>query len=179
MKKRKQRTWDPSDNRSRSRSRGYYFENNMVKRFNNASDVWNRKYNWKALRLGGTTVKIPDVVANNETTLLAIEAKSGTANILRVPKKQIIRCVNYCNNSTTFKEKWVVLAFRFSVKKRMKYEFERRKLKEYFVVFKPEIANELECYQVKYKERPKGDCMIFETIKDMVDFLEGKRLYVF
>lgn len=178
MKKRKQRTWDPSDNRSRSRSRGYNFENNIVIDLNNASDVWDEKYNWKALRLGGTTTKIPDIVAVNKDTLLAIEAKSGTANILRVPEKQIKRCAQLCEILTAYKQRWVVLAFKFSVKKRMKYEFERRELKEYYILLTPEDANKLGNFQIKY-EQTIYNKMVFTSIKEMVEFLEGKKLYVF
>ncbi|MBT7473115.1 MAG: resolvase, partial [Nitrosopumilus sp.] len=69
------------------RQRGYQWEDTIVKRFRKTKD-------WKAFRLGSPSIALPDVLAVNteESTIFAIEAKSGTSTSLPVPADQIERC---------------------------------------------------------------------------------------
>ena len=114
------------------RSRGYSYEYLIVNRLNN-------KY-WTAKRLGGSSVGLPDIVAvnNNKGILLAIEAKSGTGDALYVPSDQIERCFSIANMFRYYKNKHVILAFKFMRKKRIKKNHENiyasRKLVEYYKV---------------------------------------------
>lgn len=115
------------------RSRGYNFEHALVERFN-------RSEGWHARRLGGSSTGLPDIVAlNNERSiLLAIEAKSGTGDILYVPPDQIARCVLVRDMFSVYKERKIVFAFKFLSKKRFRRKnktvYEQRKLVEYFKV---------------------------------------------
>ena len=71
------------------RQRGYQWEDTIVKRFNSLVD-------WNSVRLGSPSNTLPDVMAvnNNRSIIIAIEAKSGTSNDLRVPFDQIERCID-------------------------------------------------------------------------------------
>ena len=71
------------------RQRGYHWEDTIVKRFNGSDQ-------WRAFRLGSPSIALPDVLAvnTNESTLYAIEAKSGTSTSLPVPFDQIERCLD-------------------------------------------------------------------------------------
>ena len=134
----KKRTLDETNNCCRSRGRGYAWEKTIVKRFDGLDYGC-----WTAMRLGGTTAYIPDVIATYTNThipkdmMLGIEAKSGTGTLLSVPRDQIERCQRIGRMFRSYTKKLIVLAFKFSVKKRIKKEFERRMLKEYFVVINP------------------------------------------
>ena len=68
------------------RQRGDQWEDTIVKRFKKSE-------NWKAFRLGSPSIALPDVLAVNtqESTIFAIEAKSGTSTSLPVPADQIQR----------------------------------------------------------------------------------------
>jgi len=106
MKKRNQKT-----QRTR-RQRGYFWEDTLVKRFNALEG-------WKAFRLGSPSVALPDilVVNNKKSTIFTIEAKSGTVDRLPVPSDQISRCLNWVNNFSLYKNRKVILAFKFLSKK--------------------------------------------------------------
>ena len=110
------------------RQRGYNWENTLVKRFNSLE-------NWKAFRLGSPSVALPDVlVVNNiESTIFTIEAKSGTGTTLQVPFDQIERCMHWTNNFLVYKNREVILAFKFLSKKRIDTDkYEKRELHEFY-----------------------------------------------
>ena len=110
------------------RQRGYAWEKEIAERFNDA-------LGWKALRLGGTTTTMPDIMAVNpdKSVIVAIEAKSGAGGYLYVPKEQIERCIKYINIFSNFGHQDAVLAFKFMGKQRLpKGGYEPRKRKEYF-----------------------------------------------
>lgn len=113
------------------RSRGYSYEYSLVKRIN-------LKSHWNARRLGGSSTGFPDIVAvNNKTaTILSIEAKSGTGDNLYIPQDQIERCFSIATMFSYYKEKHVILAFKFMRKKRITKNketiYEKRKLLEYY-----------------------------------------------
>jgi len=113
------------------RQRGYSWENTLVKRFNSLSY-------WKAFRLGSPSVALPDVlvVNNRNSTIITIEAKSGTGTTLQVPFDQIIRCVNWTNHFEIYKTRKVILAFKFLSKKRIGVgKYENRQLREFYKVW--------------------------------------------
>jgi Holliday junction resolvase len=114
------------------RSRGYSFEHTLVQRLNSGD--------WNARRLGGSSTGLPDIIAVNniDATLLSIEAKSGTGNILYVPQDQIKRSLIIRNMFSFYKTRHFILAFKFMTKKRFKRKgavvYEHRKLIEYYKV---------------------------------------------
>ena len=125
MKKRNQKT-----QRTR-RQRGYFWEDTLVKRFNALEG-------WKAFRLGSPSVALPDilVVNNKKSTIFTIEAKSGTTDRLPVPSDQISRCLNWTNNFGLYKNRKVILAFKFLSKKRVGLgQYESRELREFYKVW--------------------------------------------
>ena len=125
MKKRNQKT-----QRTR-KQRGYFWEDTLVKRFNALEG-------WKAFRLGSPSVALPDilVVNNKKSTIFTIEAKSGTADRLPVPADQISRCLNWTNNFGLYKNRKVILAFKFLSKKRIGLgQYESRELREFYKVW--------------------------------------------
>jgi Holliday junction resolvase len=119
------------------RSRGYSYEHTLVQRLNTEL--------WKARRLGGSSVGLPDIIAVNniEAILLSIEAKSGTGDVLYVPTDQINRCLQIRDMFSFYKSRHAILAFKFMRKKRFKRKgqivYEQRKLLEYY-----KIADKLE-----------------------------------
>jgi Holliday junction resolvase len=112
------------------RSRGYSFEHKLVQRLNNGE--------WNARRLGGSSTGLPDIVAvNNITgTLLTIEAKSGTSDILYVPADQIERCILIDRMFSYYENRHIILAFKFMRKRRLQRKsqiiYERRQLIEHY-----------------------------------------------
>jgi Holliday junction resolvase len=114
------------------RSRGYSYEHTLVQRLNNGS--------WVARRLGGSSTGLPDIVAvnNKEATLLSIEAKSGTGDVLYVHPDQLHRCLLIRDMFGYYKTKHVILAFKFMRKKRFtrkkKVVYEKRRLIEYYKI---------------------------------------------
>ena len=117
------------------RQRGYFWEDTLVKRFN-ALD------GWKAFRLGSPSVALPDILAvnNKNSTILTIEAKSGTVDRLPVPFDQITRCLNWIDNFGIYKNRKVVLAFKFLSKKRVGLgKYESRELREFYKVWDSSI----------------------------------------
>ena len=114
------------------RSRGYSYEHTLVQRLNNGS--------WVARRLGGSSTGLPDIVAvnNKEATLLSIEAKSGTGDILYVRPDQLQRCLLIRDMFGYYKTKHVILAFKFMRKKRFTRKkeviYEKRRLVEYYKI---------------------------------------------
>jgi Holliday junction resolvase len=114
------------------RSRGYNYEHALVQKLNNGE--------WRARRLGGSSTGLPDIVAvnNDSGTLLTIEAKSGTSDILYVPLDQIERCIVVRNMFSIYPERHIILAFKFIGKKRFRRKnetvYESRRLMEYYKV---------------------------------------------
>lgn len=106
------------------------FEHDLVKRFR-ASLAWH------AERLGGSSTGLPDIVAvnNNESIILAIEAKSGSTDYLYVPSDQITRCMNILRMFSVYQTKLGILAFKFISKKwKNKGIYAFRPIKEYVKV---------------------------------------------
>ena len=113
------------------RQRGYQWEDTLVKRFNALNS-------WKGFRLGSPSVALPDILAvsNEKSMLFTIEAKSGTGTTLQVPFDQIQRCMKWVDTFELYKNRQVVLAFKFSSKKRIHTgEYVRRELREFFKVW--------------------------------------------
>jgi Holliday junction resolvase len=114
------------------RSRGYGYEHTLVQRLNRGP--------WVARRLGGSSTGLPDIVAvnNTEATLLSIEAKSGTGDVLYVLPDQLVRCMLIRDMFGYYETKHVILAFKFMRKKRFTRKkvvvYEKRKLFEYYKI---------------------------------------------
>ena len=106
------------------RSRGYVFENTIVKILNDSS-------NWGGVRLGSPSTKLPDVMGINNMykTVIAIEAKSTVGNLVYVPQDQIERCINWVNQFGVYDVKIVILAFKFGQVPR------ERKLTYFYKIF--------------------------------------------
>ncbi len=118
------------------RQRGYNWEDTLVKRFNSSE-------NWKAFRLGSPSIALPDVLAVNtrDSMLFAIEAKSGTSTSLPVPVDQIERCQKWVNTFDIYKDRKVVLAFKFLSKKRIgQGEYESRELREFYKIWDESVT---------------------------------------
>lgn len=113
------------------RQRGYNWEDTLVKRFNSAE-------NWKAFRLGSPSIALPDVLAvNNQNSMIfTIEAKSGTSTSLPVPADQIERCQKWIRTFDIYKDRKVILAFKFLSKKRIGLgQYESRELREFYKIW--------------------------------------------
>lgn len=113
------------------RQRGYNWEDTLVKRFNSSE-------NWKAFRLGSPSIALPDVLAVNtqKSVIFTIEAKSGTSTSLPVPADQIERCKMWADTFDIYKERRVILAFKFLSKKRIgQGKYENRELREFYKIW--------------------------------------------
>lgn len=113
------------------RQRGYNWEDTLVKRFNAVEG-------WKAFRLGSPSVGLPDILAvsTKENTIYTIEAKSGTNTTLQVPYDQILRCLKWIHTFELYQTRKMVIAFKFSSKKRIgKGEYVHRELREYYKIW--------------------------------------------
>jgi len=113
------------------KQRGYHWEDTIVKRFNGLKD-------WKAFRLGSPSIALPDILAvsDKKHTIITVEAKSGTNNILYVPEDQILRCQQWTNHFKLYKVRKVVLAFKFLSKRRISTgTYEHRELREFYKVW--------------------------------------------
>lgn len=113
------------------RQRGYNWEDTLVKRFNAVEG-------WKAFRLGSPSVGLPDILAvsTKSNIIYTIEAKSGTNTTLRVPFDQIQRCLKWIHTFELYQTRKMVVAFKFSSKKRIGTgKYEHRELREYFKVW--------------------------------------------
>lgn len=113
------------------RQRGYQWEDTIVKRFNNTKK-------WRAFRLGSPSIALPDVLAvnNDDSSIFSIEAKSGTSTSLVVPADQIERCLQWIKTFEIYKNRKVLLAFKFLSKKRTGLgTYESRELREFFKVW--------------------------------------------
>lgn len=116
------------------RQRGYHWEDTIVKRFNATNG-------WKAFRLGSPSTALPDILAvsTEKSCLFSIEAKSGTVTTLPVPSDQIERCLKWTETFEAYKNRKVILAFKFLSKKRIGLgQYESRQLREFFKVWDPQ-----------------------------------------
>lgn len=113
------------------RQRGYNWEDTLVKRLNSIDG-------WKAFRLGSPSVGLPDILAvsTKENTIYTIEAKSGTSTTLYVPYDQILRCLKWIHTFELYKTRKMIIAFKFSSKKRIGTgKYEHRELREYYKIW--------------------------------------------
>ena len=113
------------------RQRGYNWEDTLVKRFNAVEG-------WKAFRLGSPSVGLPDILAvsTRENVIYTIEAKSGTNTTLRVPFDQIQRCLKWIHTFELYETRKMIVAFKFSSKKRIGTgKYEHRELREFFKIW--------------------------------------------
>lgn len=113
------------------RQRGYNWEDTLVKRFNAVEG-------WKAFRLGSPSVGLPDILAvsTRENVIYTIEAKSGTNTTLRVPFDQIQRCLKWIHTFELYETRRMIVAFKFSSKKRIGTgKYEHRELREFFKIW--------------------------------------------
>ena len=136
------------------RQRGYHWEDTIVKRFNTVEG-------WKAFRLGSPSTGLPDVLAVNtkENAIFTIEAKSGTSTSLPVPADQIERCDKWIKTFDIYKDRKVILAFKFLSKKRIGIgEYESRELREFFKIWdeSEEIADCVCTYDGKFFAKKDG-----------------------
>ena len=107
--------------------------------------------------------------------LFTIEAKSGTSTSLPVPADQIERCLEWIKTFDIYKNKQVLLAFKFLSKKRVDVGvYQNRELREFFKIWdeKFEISDCICTYDGKIyskingvkKELPLKECkMPFKT----------------
>lgn len=124
------------------RSRGYHWEETLVKRFNATEG-------WKAFRLGSPSVGLPDILAvsTKNSAIFTIEAKSGTTNSLVVPFDQILRCLKWTDTFELYHTRKVVFAFKFLSKKRIGLSlYEKRELREYYKIWdKENMISDIAC----------------------------------
>ena len=136
------------------RQRGYHWEDTIVKRFNSTDG-------WKAFRLGSPSVALPDILAVStiDSSIFTIEAKSGTVTTLPVPADQIERCLKWAETFEVYKNRKVILAFKFLSKKRIGLgQYESRQLREFFKVWdqKNEISDCVCTYEGETYIHKKG-----------------------
>ena len=88
------------------RDRGYLWENSLCKTLNGING-------WRAVRLGGTTITMPDILATHESGIVCgIECKSTGGNLTYVPGDQLIRCAKICEMFELY-ESYSILAFKY------------------------------------------------------------------
>ncbi|MFQ5920534.1 MAG: resolvase [Nitrososphaerales archaeon] len=115
------------------RQRGYTWEDVIVKRLNSCDG-------WRAFRLGSPSIGLPDVLATSTKldTILAIEAKSGSTNMIHVPADQIERCMNWLDAFGRYSNRHALLACKFISKKwKSQGVYEKRERREYFKLWNP------------------------------------------
>ena len=113
------------------RGRGYSFETRVVAELNS--------HEWRARRLGGSSMGLPDVVAVStyNDTLYSIECKSTKSTAAYVPQDQLLRCKEITQMFDKYTNRYVVLGFKFAANKaeiRNKRKIKKRKLKYFFFI---------------------------------------------
>lgn len=91
------------------RGRGYTNEYELIKGL--------QEQGWKAKRLGGSSVNLPDVLATKDDTIYSIEAKAvmlPKTAYAYIPWDQIHRCVDMLDMFPIYRHKYLVFAFKFS-----------------------------------------------------------------
>ena len=117
MSKRKNKTKKPVDyfaRNKKSRNRGYRFEHWLVQKIESYATKWH------ARRLGGTSTNMPDVLAvnNQQSKMFALEAKSAMdVKRIYIPLDEIQRCVDMLTMFALYKDRRVILSFKFSIAK--------------------------------------------------------------
>jgi Holliday junction resolvase len=97
-------------NRTR-KNRGYSFEHGIVQFLQNIG--------WKAKRLGGSSTNLPDILATHDKTMYSMEAKSVMMPLTKkamIPFDQVFRCIEMLTMFPVYEEKYLVFAFKFSLK---------------------------------------------------------------
>jgi hypothetical protein len=116
------------------KQRGWKWEHIITERIR-------RCYSWWAERLGSSSTELPDVIAwsNRYSKFLAIECKSGTTDVLIIPREQVERCLRFKERFKKVKdgggyfETYAVACFKFLRKRRRAGgEYQKRELKEYY-----------------------------------------------
>lgn len=95
-------------NRTR-RGRGYTNEYDLIKGL--------IEQGWKAKRLGGSSVNLPDVLATCDDTMYSIEAKAvmlPKGKYAYIPFDQIDRCIEMLDMFPVYRHRYLVFAFKFS-----------------------------------------------------------------
>lgn len=128
---------------------GYSWENEVVKYF--------KEKGFNAVRLGGTTLIMPDISINKTSTktVMAIKCKSTTTNHCVIPLEQIQRCINWVNSWDLYTSKMVLFAFKFSAK----YEYGEKK--EFFKIWN------LKMKPVDFSCNYQGFCKVQKSSKDL------------
>ena len=109
-----------------------------------------------------TTVHYVTVSKANTTLILATECKSTSTDHCYVTEAQIQRCLDWVNEWELYTDKVVMLAFKFSEKKRVGTgKYESRKKKEFLKVWN------LKMKPVDFSCGYDGFCKIKETGKDL------------
>jgi len=107
------------------KSRGYSWEDTLVKRFKSAG--------WKAVRLGSPSIHLPDVVAVKGSVIVALEAKAASENTIDIPGDQISRTLDFVDMFNAYPERKAIVAVKFLRKKRVATgRYKPRKKKEFF-----------------------------------------------
>lgn len=157
------------------RSRGYNFENDMVKKVNGFGG-------WHARRFGGASTHMPDVImTNNEKSIIAImEAKAGTGESLNVDKEQLEKCLELQKMFSVYESQFIMLAFKFMSKNKDG----KRPLKMYFYPYN--YFNKIEETPSRVSCNYKGEIFInrkkiyqnneSHTITDLITFLQLNRI---
>ena len=120
------------------KQRGYSFEHELVNRINKVEG-------WIAIRLGSPSISLPDIIAvnNGNSTLLAIEAKSSSSDIITIPVDQIMRCLRILNTFAIYENKYAIIALKFMSKKwRGRRRYTYRELREYYYVLNNTVVND-------------------------------------
>lgn len=159
---------------TRRQRRGYTFEKQLVTEFN--------KGNWKARRLGGSSSGLPDVgiVNNSESILYSVEAKSTVYNFCEIPRKQILRCIEFLDLFSAYKKRNVIFAFRFATKRSLlaantKIKITREKPVYYFFIIKEfKRLDEIEVFTCNSKGKITFRIKGYDPTKeyDFDDFVE-------
>ena len=136
---------------TRSQSRGYVFEKQLVSEFNKGS--------WKARRLGGSSSGLPDlgIVNNSGSLLYSVECKSTVYNNCEIPLKQILRCIEFLDLFNVYKKRNVIFAFRFATKRSIRSKDSKVKITRkipiyhFFVIKEFKKLNEIEAFTCNSK----------------------------
>ena len=119
-----------------NKQKGSNAERELVKLFTS--------HGWRAVRVAGSGVGEDSpcdlIAAKAKRKGFTIEAKSGTSTSLPVPADQIERCMSWIKTFDVYKEKNVILAFKFLSKKRIGIgKYESRELREFFKIWDNEL----------------------------------------